>query len=136
MKPWIAAIRPKTLFISAGPVFLGAAVAIHYCQFSLPIFLCILIAAMAIQVGSHFVNDYYDFLKGTDTEQRVGPAKAISSGLITLEQMRMATIAAFAVALIFSIPLILVGGKVIAFTLAISIFLAVLLLTKYQDFLL
>ena len=126
MKHWIQATRPKTFIISIGPVLLGTAVAIHYCQFTLSTFLCTLLAALFIQIGSHFANDYFDFLKGADTSLRIGPLKALTLGVISLKQMQMAMLLSFLLASLFTIPLILVGGKVIAFTLALSIFLAIL----------
>jgi 1,4-dihydroxy-2-naphthoate octaprenyltransferase len=45
-----------------------------------------------LQILSNFANDYGDGVKGTDNEDRVGPKRAIQSGVITPAAMKKAII--------------------------------------------
>jgi 1,4-dihydroxy-2-naphthoate octaprenyltransferase len=45
-------------------------------------FLATLIAVLFLQIGAHLVNDYYDYLKGIDTSNSLGPGGLIQQGLI------------------------------------------------------
>jgi 1,4-dihydroxy-2-naphthoate octaprenyltransferase len=60
--------------------------------------LAALLGAVAIQIGTNFCNDYFDFLQGADTSQRKGPTRAVQAGLIAPQSMLAATFAAFAFA--------------------------------------
>ena len=62
---WRVAIRPKTLWAGACPVFLGGALAIADGASHLPSIIACLIGALLIQIGTNFVNDYADGVKGT-----------------------------------------------------------------------
>ena len=90
-KAWILAARPKTLTGAAAPVLVGAAMAWHEGgqeHFALfPALLCLLFAFI-MQIDANFVNDYFDFLKGTDREDRLGPERACAQGWITPRAMR------------------------------------------------
>jgi len=76
-------------------------------------FVC-LFAALAIQIGTNIANDYYDFKKGTDTAERLGPTRVTQAGLIQPSTMRMAFILSFGCAALASIWLISRGGWPIA----------------------
>ncbi|MBI2424952.1 MAG: 1,4-dihydroxy-2-naphthoate polyprenyltransferase [Candidatus Hydrogenedentes bacterium] len=92
---WILAARPKTLPAGATPVVLSAALAWERGLFHGPSMLCALMGALLIQVGTNFANDYFDFIKGTDTEERVGPTRATQAGLVQPRTMLIATILIF-----------------------------------------
>ena len=90
MKVWIEAIRPKTLGASLCPVAMGAALAWHDGAFAwLPV-LAALAGACLLQVASNFANDLHDALRGTDGEGRIGPRRAVASGLVSPAAMRRA----------------------------------------------
>lgn len=89
-KSWIAAARPRTLPLAAGAIILGSFVPIVYESFSLPVFVLTLLTAFGLQILSNFANDYGDFKKGTDNEQRIGPQRAMQSGAINEKQMKRA----------------------------------------------
>lgn len=90
---WVLACRPKTL--SAGLVSVGCAAALAYVHLrsaGLPFDgmaagLCALFACL-MQVASNLINDLYDFLRGTDGEERLGPERACAQGWITPRAMR------------------------------------------------
>lgn len=91
---WVLACRPKTL--TAGLVSVGCASALAYSHLNaagLPFdgraaMHCALFACL-MQVASNLINDLYDFLRGTDGEERLGPERACAQGWITPRAMRM-----------------------------------------------
>ena len=54
------------------------------------------IGALLLQLGTNFANDYYDFIKGVDNDNRVGPMRATQSGEISPKAMRRAFVLTFA----------------------------------------
>lgn len=123
---WIEAARPKTLIASLSPLLIGNAIAYSYGSWSLPLFLCTLVAALSIQVGTNFVNDYADAEKGRDTPLRQGPRRLTSSSLITIPAMKRGAFLAFTLAALSSLFLIYVGGYPLALLTLISIALGYL----------
>ena len=73
-----------------------------------------LFAALAIQIGTNIANDYYDFKKGADTKERIGPARVTQTGLIPPATVKRAFIMAFSIAALLIIWLIARGGWPIA----------------------
>mgnify|MGYP002622217809 CR=1 FL=1 len=87
-RAWLLASRPKTLAGALIPVFLGTALAFHDgCLHPLTALCCGLFAC-GMQIAANFINDYYDFKKGTDREDRLGPERACAQGWITPEAMK------------------------------------------------
>ncbi len=85
---WILAARPKTLTAAAIPVMTGCALAYIYGHFqAVPAILCFLFAFL-MQIDSNLINDLYDFLKGSDREDRLGPERACAQGWITVKAMK------------------------------------------------
>ena len=88
IKAWILAARPKTLAAAATPVLLGCALAYTAGAFQwIPALLCFLFA-FSMQIDANFINDYYDYLKGSDREDRLGPERACAQGWLTLSAMK------------------------------------------------
>ena len=88
IKAWILAARPKTLAAAATPVLLGCSLAYTAGAFQwIPAILCFLFA-FSMQIDANFINDYYDYLKGSDREDRLGPERACAQGWITLSAMK------------------------------------------------
>ncbi len=120
-KAWILAARPKTLTGAAAPVIVGGAYALSLMRGKpqcvdtsighpwIP-FLIALIFALIMQVEANFVNDYFDFRKGTDRDDRLGPERACAQGWITPHAMRMALVITALLAFIVGLPLIVYGG--------------------------
>ncbi|MCC6795353.1 MAG: 1,4-dihydroxy-2-naphthoate polyprenyltransferase [Candidatus Hydrogenedentes bacterium] len=110
-KVWLLAARPKTLPAAVAPVVIGSAIANHdVLSVHWPSLFCALAGAVFIQIGTNFANDYFDFVKGTDTADRIGPTRATQAGLIKPETMRIAFICAFALALLPGAYIIYRGG--------------------------
>lgn len=91
IKAWIEASRPRTLFASFSPVLVGCALAWRDGVFqTVPAILCVCVALLA-QIASNFANDYFDYKKGADREDRLGPARAVASGWIRPKSMLIGT---------------------------------------------
>ncbi|WP_077624997.1 1,4-dihydroxy-2-naphthoate polyprenyltransferase [Sediminibacillus massiliensis] len=69
---WWRLLRPHTLTASFVPVFVGTMVAALDDSINLFLFLAMLIASMLIQAATNMFNEYYDYVRGLDTEQSVG----------------------------------------------------------------
>ncbi len=86
---WLLAARPKTLTGAVIPVLIGTALAVADNRFqAIPALLCLLFAC-AMQVAANFINDLYDYRKGTDREDRLGPERACAQGWITPRGMSL-----------------------------------------------
>lgn len=110
LKTWILASRPKTLWAGAAPVLIGSAIAFSGDEFHALSAVSALLGAVLIQIGTNFANDYSDFVKGADTEERIGPVRATQSGLVTPGQMKWATILVFASVFLPGAYIIFRGG--------------------------
>lgn len=109
-KIWFEATRPKTLSAAVAPVMLGSAAAFSVGGFDLLAAGICLGFAVLIQIGTNFANDYLDGVNGTDTEERIGPRRAVAEGLIAPAMMLRATIAVLALGFCLGLALIPFGG--------------------------
>ena len=82
-KAWVLAARPKTLAAASVPVIIGSALAVGDGKFSFVPFALCLLFAFIMQVAANFINDLYDYRKGSDREDRLGPERACAQGWIT-----------------------------------------------------
>lgn len=108
---WISAIRPRTLPLAASSIIAGSALALgehtfHNFNQSLKIAGFTLLTALLLQILSNLANDYGDFAKGTDNEDRIGPERAMQSGAISKKQMFRALLLVTALTLISGITLL------------------------------
>ena len=120
-RAWLLAARPKTLPAAAVPVLVGTAVAAGQGRVDPVVFAATLAAALLIQIGTNFANDYSDFLSGADHAGRLGPTRVTQSGLIAQNAVRWATYAAFGLALLIGLYLAWVGGWPIVLIGSVSI---------------
>ena len=88
LKHWLLAARPKTLTGAMIPVILGSALAYHDGVLNWPLVVCCALFAGFMQIAANMINDLYDFEKGTDREDRLGPERACAQGWITPKAMR------------------------------------------------
>lgn len=110
MKHWILASRPKTLFAAFAPVLIGTTMAAQEAMIDWRYVAIIFVGAFAIQIGTNFCNDYFDFMQGADTEDRQGPTRAVQAGLISPKAMLRATILMFVLAAVMCTLLVLRAG--------------------------
>lgn len=90
MKHWIEAARVRTLPLSVSGIIVGSFYAMSQGMFNWNIVTFALLTTLGLQILSNFANDYGDGVKGTDNKDRVGPMRAIQSGLITPNAMKNA----------------------------------------------
>ena len=121
MRRWILGARLRTLPAAVVPVIVGTSVAagggIIWWRAA-----AALVVALALQVATNYANDLYDGVRGTDGPQRVGPVRLVGSGMASSAEVRIAMLAAFAVAAVAGLPLaaavtpwlLLIGGASIA----------------------
>ncbi|HWO11556.1 MAG TPA: 1,4-dihydroxy-2-naphthoate polyprenyltransferase, partial [Polyangiaceae bacterium] len=123
---WWIACRPKTLSAAAVPVAVGSAVAYRLGGFAWQPALAALVGALLLQIGSNFANDVFDFEKGADTKERLGPERAVQAGLVTPRAMRLGMGVVFGLALLVGVYLTLVAGPIIVLIGLVSIASAIL----------
>ena len=117
LKAWVLAARPKTLSGAAVPVMIGLSLAwVHAKAYEGEAFswiaavLCMLFAFI-MQIDANFVNDLFDYAKGTDDrETRLGPERACSQGWVSPEAMKHAIALTTCIACLVGLPLVFYGG--------------------------
>ena len=92
IKIWLLASRPKTLWAGVAPVIIGTALAYGDGKFHLLSAAAALVASLLIQIATNFSNDYYDFVHGADTKDRLGPTRITQSGLVKPQIVKIAFI--------------------------------------------
>jgi 1,4-dihydroxy-2-naphthoate octaprenyltransferase len=130
VKAWLLAARPKTLSGAAVPVMIGLALA--YCDarfyeedvFSWTAAVLCLLFSFAMQIDANFINDFYDYVNGTDdAETRLGPRRACAQGWVKLDAMKKAIALTTCVACVIGLPLAYYGGlEMIAVGVACVVF--------------
>ncbi len=110
---WVLAARPATLTAAFAPVAVGTACAWRVGGLRWDAGLAALLGAFLIQIATNFANDMFDFQKGADTEERLGPVRAAQAGLLTVGQLRNGIVVAFALALVTGVYLTWIAGPVV-----------------------
>ena len=110
LNTWMLASRPKTLPAAIAPVMIGTAMAYESGGFHLLSCLAAVVGALLIQIGTNFANDYYDFKKGADEGDRLGPTRVTQSGMVSPATMKKATYLVFTLALLSGVYLVVRGG--------------------------
>lgn len=112
IKHYIKAARLRTLPLSVSGIIVGSFIAASQDLFNWKICVLALLTTVGFQIISNFANDYGDGVKGTDNNERVGPKRAIQSGVISPKQMLRAIYISIAITLILAITLIYISfGK-------------------------
>ncbi len=115
MRHWIEAARLRTLPLSVSGIIVGSMYALANPTdnvltptevFNWRLFGFALLTTLGLQILSNFANDYGDGVKGTDNKDRVGPKRAIQSGVISPKSMKRAIISTAILTLISAVLLI------------------------------
>lgn len=107
---WIGAARPRTLPAAVVPVVVGLALATRGGPLDVGVAGVTLLAAILIQIGTNLANDYYDFVAGADTSERLGPRRITQAGLAAPATVRAAAFAVLGAAAVAGAWLVAVGG--------------------------
>jgi 1,4-dihydroxy-2-naphthoate octaprenyltransferase len=121
VKTWMIAARPPTLWAAVVPVVVGTAAAVGDGEFRLPVLLMAMAASLLLQVGTNFANDVFDFERGADTGERLGPPRVTQSGLLSPGDVRRGMAVAFGGAVLLGLGLTYYGGWPIIVIGALSI---------------
>ncbi len=125
LQAWILALRPRTLPVSIGPVLVGTAVAQAEGGLAVAPAIAAGLGALLLQIGSNFANDVFDFEKGADTADRIGPPRAAQLGLLSPGAIKRGMWLVFALATAVGVYLSWVAGPVILAVGAVSILAAI-----------
>lgn len=110
LRAWILAARPKTLTGAITPVMIGTALAAMDGHFAgWPALICCLFASL-MQMAANFINDLFDYLKGTDREDRLGPERACAQGWISPGAMRTGIVITLSLASLIGCGLLFYAG--------------------------
>ncbi len=104
-------MRLRTLPLSLSGIILGSGVAYHHGYWDLNIFLLAMATTVLFQILSNFANDLGDSEKGTDNSSRIGPTRAVQSGVISKREMKTAVVITGILSLIAAATLIYIGGQ-------------------------
>lgn len=107
---WLLAARPKTLWASIAPVLMGTAMAFADGKAHWLAAAAALVGSMLIQIGTNLANDYFDYLHGADTHERLGPTRATQAGLVKPGTMKRAFVLTFTLAFAIGMYLVWRGG--------------------------
>ncbi len=117
LRSWLLAARPKTLTSAATPVMISMAMAYSDMNaagvgehFSVVVAVLCFLFAFIMQIDANFINDYFDFMKGTDRETRLGPKRACAQGWVSVSAMRKAIAVTTLLACAVGLPLVYFGG--------------------------
>ena len=109
MQHWIKAFRLRTLPLALASIFMGAFLAAADGQFSWTIFALCISTTIFLQVLSNLANDYGDSIHGADSISRVGPKRAVQSGVISMKSMRNAVIVFSFLSLVSGLTLLFIA---------------------------
>ncbi|SKB45709.1 1,4-dihydroxy-2-naphthoate octaprenyltransferase [Maribacter arcticus] len=85
---WLNAARLRTLPLSISGILVGTAIAAFHGVTNPFVFILALCTTIGLQITSNFANDYGDGVKGTDNDERVGPKRALQSGILTAAELK------------------------------------------------
>jgi 1,4-dihydroxy-2-naphthoate octaprenyltransferase len=107
---WLKIIRPGTLFASVCPVLVGLMIVPENYDINWLVGSVTIICALSIQILSNFVNDYFDFKRGLDKKDRLGPRRGLAQGDVTIKDMKQAIMIDFFVVILLGAYLCYQGG--------------------------
>ncbi|HEX9727041.1 MAG TPA: 1,4-dihydroxy-2-naphthoate polyprenyltransferase [Gemmatimonadales bacterium] len=110
VRAWIAAARPPTLTAVVAPILMGLGLARHDERWLVWPAVATLVAGLLIQIGTNIANDYYDYLKGADTAERLGGVRVTQAGLLSARAVRRGMWVVFGTAVAVGAYLVTVGG--------------------------
>jgi 1,4-dihydroxy-2-naphthoate octaprenyltransferase len=126
LRLWAVAARPRTLPAAVAPVLVGTALAASEGVFRPLAFAAALVGSVFIQIGTNLSNDYSDARRGADTEDRLGPVRVTSGGLMPPRHVLVGTWVAFGIAVAAGAYLVTVAGWELLVVGAASILAGVL----------
>ena len=117
---WVNAARLRTLPLSISGILVGTGLASLYVTIDTLIFALAILTTVGFQITSNFANDYGDGVKGTDSDERIGPRRVLQSGLLTPKQLKTGIYISILIDILLTISLILVAFGLDQFLISLS----------------
>ncbi|NGX49045.1 MAG: 1,4-dihydroxy-2-naphthoate octaprenyltransferase [Candidatus Anoxychlamydiales bacterium] len=114
LKVWAEATRAETLIASISPMIIGTFLASKEVKLNYLVLALTYLYGICLHIGTNLSNDYYDYLKGVDTEDRIAPFSTIQTNLTSLKQIKIAFSLFFLFAFFIGLFLIIQGGIITA----------------------
>lgn len=116
---WFQAVRFFSFTASVVPILVGSALALIDGAFSFWLVGLMLIASVACHAGANLANDYYDYKRGIDTDESLGPSKVIQQELLTPDEVKQGMFVAFTIATVLGLVVVFDSGwEILALALA------------------
>jgi len=112
-RAWVIAARPPTLSAALVPVLVGTACAVAENGVRVGAAVAALTGALLLQIAANFANDVFDYEKGADTAERLGPVRAVQAGLLTPDAVRRGLYLVLGLALLVGVYLTAVAGPAV-----------------------
>lgn len=122
LKIWLSATRAETLFISISPITIGVFLAHKQTSLDMPILILTFLYGVFLHLATNLSNDYYDYIKGADNENRIAPFSTIQLKLTSLIQIKIAFLIFFSLAFVIGTMFIYKTGLLILILFALPIF--------------
>ncbi len=132
LQVWWDGVRPPYLLLPLLPVCVGSIFAwLQTVSTKTPLgrfhtthFIGIVLAVVLIQIGANLVNDYYDYLRGVDTSNALGPGGLIQQGLSKPSNVLSLGLTALALGAVIGIIVAFAGGPLVFLLGAIGLLCA------------
>ncbi|NGX28158.1 MAG: 1,4-dihydroxy-2-naphthoate octaprenyltransferase [Candidatus Anoxychlamydiales bacterium] len=121
IKTWLAATRAETLVASISPMLIGTMLASKITQLNYFFLSLTFLYGLLLHLGTNLSNDYYDYLKGADNENRIAPLSTIQTNQTSLNEIKFSFAIAFLAAFFVGLILIARGGAIAAALFALPI---------------
>jgi 1,4-dihydroxy-2-naphthoate polyprenyltransferase len=108
---WWKALRLRTLPLSLSGIILGSFIALSAGHWDAAVFVLAMMTTVLFQILSNFANDLGDSKKGADNKERIGPVRAVQSGMISQKEMKYAVFIIAILSLLSAVPLVLIGTE-------------------------
>lgn len=122
-KAWIKAFRLRTLPLAFSTIITGTAIAVQENKFHGLLFIFAITTTLFLQILSNLANDYGDFIKGTDNQERIGPTRALQSGVISKKGMIFGIYTFILLSLFSGILLLYIAGQTLEFSTIVGFFI-------------
>ncbi len=110
-KIWLKAFRLRTLPLALSSIILGGFLSAYTENFNFLITSLAVVTTILLQILSNLSNDFGDFKKGTDNDERVGPTRSVQGGDISEKSMKNAVYIFIGLSLIIGSSLIYLATK-------------------------
>ncbi len=115
---WSQAIAFRSFTASVVPVTVGSLLALVDHQFSVALFVLMLLAAVSCHAGANLANDYFDYKKGIDNTA-TGFNKVLVKGQLTVADVKRAMVIAFSLATALGVAIVIeTNWKILVLALA------------------